>query len=573
VNRIAGGILNLSVQSGNGSGIYFDGTNSPDGTNDYGTDGILGGWATWSLNDWVVAPIKAPALAFAGYQVDNNPADWGASSNVLIGGSAGLGTATVNVGGNTTVNTIRFTNAVAVQLDIADGQTLTLQGGGILIPSGGILQDQINGGTLASAQSDLVLLNQNTSLVASLTIRSTINGSIGLTTGGSGKTVLTANNGYTGETTINGGFGGAAAGTLQVGAAGTSGSISSSSDIVDNGNLAFNRSDNITAPPISGTGNLVKLGAGVLSVTADDTLSGLVTIMAGTLQLGNGGPAGSVSNTVGIVDNANLVFDNNNTVSYSNLISGYGSLVQFGSGTLILPNIETYSGSTTVSNGTLEVNGSLAAGSAVTVSANGTMAGSGAVGGPVTDDGTIAPGPPSTIGTLTVSADPALNGTILMKLNKSVSPSNDVLVVTGMLTYGGTLDVTNIGPGTLTNGDSFKLFSAGGYSGAFTNIVPATPGAGLAWNTSLLGVNGTVSVTYAPPAFAGAVLSGTNFSFLVTNSVAGATNYVLTSTNLALPLAGWTRLATNVFDAGGNLAFTNGVDQSHPARFYLLQLP
>jgi autotransporter-associated beta strand protein len=315
------------------------------------------------------------------------------------------------------------------------------------------------------------------------------------------------------------------------------------------------------------------LGAGVLSVTADDTLSGLVTISAGTLQFGNGGPAGSVSNAVGIVDNANLVFDDNNTVSYSNLISGYGGLVQFGSGTLILPNNETYYGNTTVSNGTLEVNGSLAAGGAVTVSTNGTLAGSGAVSGPVTDNGTIAPGSPSTIGTLTVSANPALNGTILMKLNKSVSPSNDVLAVTGMLTYGGTLDLTNIGTGTLTYGDSLKLFSAGSYSGAFSNIVPATAGAGLAWNTSLLAVNGTLSVTYAPPTFAGAVLSGTNFTFLVTDSVAGATNYILTSTNLVLPLTNWTRLATNVFDAGGNLAFTNGVDQNQPARFYLLQLP
>jgi fibronectin-binding autotransporter adhesin len=151
----------------------------------------------------------------------------------------------------------KFTNAVSVQLDIADGQTLTLQGGGILIPSGGVLQDQINGGTLTSAQSDLVLLNQNAYppgspyplIVASLTVSSTINGSIGLTTGGSGLTVLTANDGYTGETTINAGFGGAAAGILQVGAAGTSGSISSSSDIVDNGILAFNRSDNTTTPP------------------------------------------------------------------------------------------------------------------------------------------------------------------------------------------------------------------------------------------------------------------------------------------------------------------------------------
>jgi len=162
-----------------------------------------------------------------------------------------------------------------------------------------------------------------------------------------------------------------------------------------------------------------------------------------------------------------------------------------------------------------------------------------------------------------------------MKLSKDGGGScqSDLMAVGGNLTCGGTLSVTNIGAGTLTNGDTFKLFSAGSYSGAFTNIVPATPGAGLAWNVSSLAVNGTLSVTYLPPIFAGAALSGTNFTFLVTNCVAGATNYILTSTNLALPLANWTRLATNVFDAGGNLTFTNGVNQNQPARFYLLQLP
>ena len=58
-----------------------------------------------------------------------------------------------------------------------------------------------------------------------------------------------------------------------------------------------------------------------------------------------------------------------------------------------------------------------------------------------------------------------------------------------------------------------------------------------------------------------------------TNGVAGSTYYVLSSTNAALPVASWTSVATNVFDAGGNFSFTNAVEATIPALFYLLESP
>jgi hypothetical protein len=48
---------------------------------------------------------------------------------------------------------------------------------------------------------------------------------------------------------------------------------------------------------------------------------------------------------------------------------------------------------------------------------------------------------------------------------------------------------------------------------------------------------------------------------------------VLVSTNIALPLNQWTRIATNQFDAGGNFTFTNGVDTNAGQQFYFLQVP
>src|SRR5262249_37361021 len=46
----------------------------------------------------------------------------------------------------------------------------------------------------------------------------------------------------------------------------------------------------------------------------------------------------------------------------------------------------------------------------------------------------------------------------------------------------------------LSIGDSFKLFDATTYSGAFASITPAIPGANMAWDTSQLTVSGTLIV-------------------------------------------------------------------------------
>ena len=81
-----------------------------------------------------------------------------------------------------------------------------------------------------------------------------ISGTGGCAQIGTGTTILTANNTYTGGTTIS-------AGTLQLGNGGTTGSIVG--NVVDNGALAFNRSDAYAfAGPISGSGSLPQIGTG-----------------------------------------------------------------------------------------------------------------------------------------------------------------------------------------------------------------------------------------------------------------------------------------------------------------------
>jgi len=63
---------------------------------------------------------------------------------------------------------------------------------------------------------------------------------------------------------------------------------------------------------------------------------------------------------------------------------------------------------------------------------------------------------------------------------------------------------------------------------------------------------------------------------VIVSGMQGAPNgsyFVLTSIDVALPLAGWEFVSTNTFDAFGNFSFTNAVDPGDPQRFYRIQLP
>ena len=176
-----------------------------------------------------------------------------------------------------------------------------------------------------------------------------ISGTGSVTQIGSGTTILTANNTYTGSTTIT-------AGTLQLGNGGTFSTINGTSGVIDNGALVFDHSDvETTNLSVSGTGSLRQIGSGTTILTNNSTYTGTTTISAGTLQLGNGGFNSTISGTSAIVDNGALVFDRADSETTTAPISGNGSLSQIGSGTTVLTGTNTYTGSTTISTGTLQL--------------------------------------------------------------------------------------------------------------------------------------------------------------------------------------------------------------------------
>ncbi|MGA2871907.1 MAG: hypothetical protein ABSF34_22440, partial [Verrucomicrobiota bacterium] len=109
---------------------------------------------------------------------------------------------------------------------------------------------------------------------------------------------------------------------------------------------------------------------------------------------------------------------------------------------------------------------------------------------------------------------------------------------------------------------------------SFANIVPATPGPGLAWVTSALVTSGTLEVAGAAlPRIGSVVHQGSSLVISGTNGTPNATYYVLGSTNVTLPVAEWTRVATNTFTGTGSFNYTNSLSPSVPQFFYQILVP
>lgn len=213
-------------------------------------------------------------------------------------------------------------------------------------------------------------------------------GKINLSKVGSGTLVLDKTNSFTGTTTLS-------VGTLEV-----TGSIATSSNIINNAALLFNSGSAQSFPnPITGTGTISKSGAGTLTLSNANTFTGTTTVNAGDLTLSNAlalrnsalvtTGAGTVtlsgvtSPTFGGLSSASgnlaTIITNYSTVTNLTLNPGTGvthtyggvigegatgmTLTKTGAGTQVLTGANLYTGATIINQGTLNLGGATATGS------------------------------------------------------------------------------------------------------------------------------------------------------------------------------------------------------------------
>ena len=253
-------------------------------------------------------------------------------------------------------------------------------------------------------------MNGNVAHIGALSINSTsllseisgiIDGVTALTKTGAGTLTLSGTNTYTGSTTLT-------AGTIRVASSANLGATPVAEDtdnIIFNGGtltttadftLGTNKGITMTGDGTintgaftltyggvtTGSGNLTKTGAGTLTLSGTNTYTGDTTISAGTLTVtGTLADTTDVSvasgatydvdqtdtiqslsgaGTINIASTNILTFGDANDKTISGVIEGDGSVIKQGASTYTLSNINTYTGDTTISNGTLTVTGTLA---------------------------------------------------------------------------------------------------------------------------------------------------------------------------------------------------------------------
>ena len=439
----------------------------------------------------------------------------GAGTLTLTGNNTHTGGITISAGG------IALSGSGA----LADSEAINLAANGTSFDISTITASGDAIGSIAGASGSSITLGSKILTVGGDNTSTTFSGSLGGTGGallktGSGTLTLAGGNTYTGPTTIS-------AGGLQIGNGDTTGSLSNSSTITNNGVLIFNRSNivaqgtDFTSTAISGSGSLVQSGTGTLTLSSANSYSGGTTLNSGTLVLNNstsigtgaltinGGTLNNTSgNTITLTSNnpqnwnGNFAFTGSNdlnlgtgavaignaasrtvTLNSGNLtvggvISGTSSsLTKAGSGTLRLTGSNSYSGGTTISAGILEIAGSGTLNAAGNIVNNGTLLWN-------------SSNSPTFSGIISGSGGIMLNGTGIMQINSSSNSfTGGVVINAGMLRLGGsgviptsnsvtinggTLDMQNrnnaISLLTLTNGNVIEL------GGIYTSTLTATNG-------------------------------------------------------------------------------------------------
>jgi autotransporter-associated beta strand protein len=288
------------------------------------------------------AIIDAGTIALTNTQV-NLP-----SGTLTLNGTAGIAlsaaaTSSFNPVVNGTANFITSSNNGVIQ------QLNVLTGGGTLTFGGGFVNDYT--GSFAAFTGTLIASGG----------ASRWNGS----TGGTNLTLdlgVTATSVRTAATGITlGAIAGQTAANISGGSNGQTQAVTYTIGGKTVGGLGVTPVDSTYAGTITNGGStsvsVTKVGASRLTLTNSSSYTGVTTISAGTLQLGDGttGHDGALTASSGIVNNAALVYNLFNGGTYGGVISGTGTVTVLGTGTQILTGANTYSGTTTMSGGTLQL--------------------------------------------------------------------------------------------------------------------------------------------------------------------------------------------------------------------------
>ncbi len=536
--------LAISLTSGgsqtlNGASNYAGGTTLNSGTLIVNNASAIGTGALTVTANSTLGNTSGNAITLAntnninltgGTLTFSGPNDLSFGNNVVA--MTGNRTISVTGGGTLTIGSItedtpprNFTKSGNGTLILIGASTYT----GTTNISNGTLQLG-NGGATGSVSINSTIsdggnlaFNRNNAVVQGTDFTSAvISGAGTITQLGSGSLTLNSANTYAGGTTLS-------AGTLNINNAGTgtgsaigTGKLTISGvSTIDNtsGSAITISTNNLEAWNSSFTflgSNDLNLGTGAITLGG----SGTLTASASTLTVGGSldlGPGNNNTRTLTINGGGNVIF---NGVVQNTGTNASGSLTYAGTGTLTLNGNDTYSGTTTLSSGTVAIGNDNAFGTSALAIAGGTLS---AVGGPHS----IA------------------NATTLGVGGGTIAGAND-LTFTGSFTETGgdrTLTVSNTGTTTfnavnLSGNNTGRTMTVVGAGNIVFNGTVGDGGTGPGGLIFDSGYTGTATINGANTYFGGTTLSGGTFvlgnkSAFGTGSVTWGGVSVSASTNLS----------------------------------------
>jgi autotransporter-associated beta strand protein len=266
--------------------------------------------------------------------------------------------------------------------------------------------------------------------------------------------------------------------------------------------ITINQNTATISLALSGTAGLTKSGTGTLVLAGANSLSGTITLNAGTVAVGDDSAFGtstvnlngaairsadasdhtidnaitlSTNTTFGSADTGNLLFTgdmnagslsktltiNNAQTEFSGVISGAGARIKDGPGALVLSGSNTYTGPTTLSAGTLAVNGSIVSGT-LTCASGTILTGSGSIASTTTIYGTHSPGAGPGTQTFTGALTYGATAHLSWELGGNTVASNSFDSVTAsavIVNSGATVDLVFNGSGsTVDFTNSFWIY-------------------------------------------------------------------------------------------------------------------
>jgi autotransporter-associated beta strand protein len=525
----------------------------------------LAGTPTIALPNGGAASVNCPIAGTGGLTESG-------SGTLTLGGSNSF-TGPVAVGGGCTL-ILGGTNAYAGTTTIGTGSTLTITNAGDL-DEGNYPGAVVDGGTF----------NYNSS--ASQTLSGIISGPGSLAQTDAGMLTLSGVNLFNGPITIGSG------GTLAVGGSGDLGNNVTfntggySGAMNDNGTFVYNSSALQTiSSGISGTGGLTLSGNATLTLSGPNSYTGVTMIGSGSdLILSASGYLGNGDYETNIINDGTLTFSSASAQIFGGVISGSGTLT-FTGGSLTLSANNTYTGATAITSGTLFLagSGSINDSKSISIAASSTFDVS-SVPSPYTLGSTTALSATGTAG-----APALLNGASSGIVNLGSQPISltfapqtfngdtfdlALYITQGTLTLNGNVISVHISGGTRLGAGTYTLINSAGGNINGSATLGVISGAGLAaGNTASLSVSGANLnlVVGSAPAINSVSFSPGQLVLSGTNGPAGGNYYVLTSTNLALPLPEWTTNAQGAFSATGTFSATNTITAS-PSFFVIEVAP